>query len=254
MGGASAAVSPQAPEVQGRPSLRREWQMTRSEMCTLRRTFRAPWHRKSHRARCGCAGFGGWARGQVPGVTWKLPAFKNTECFSYVRGDVSPGGEMHTCTRTLTPAQTQPHTPATPLPSRMFSCSRAPQCPSTEGSVLKCGGLCFLTCGTAGASCNPGDLRRGRARAAGCSVSKRASLPPLDWALRGSWDGQLGGMRTSPSPGVLPRPRGWNAFLRGPSSWSFIGQTRIVQTLVHRIPLTLPGSLPTPLPGRSPKT
>lgn len=150
---------------------------------------------------------------------------------------------MHTCTRTLTPARTQPHTPATPLPSRMFSCSRAPQRPSTEGSVLKCGGLCFLTCGTAGASCNPGGLRRGRARAAGCSVSKRASLPPL---YRLSEAPGTGGMRTSPSPGGSARPRGWTAFLRGPSSRSFIGQTRTAQTLVHRIPLTLPGSLPTP--------
>lgn len=63
-------------------------------------------------------------------------------------------GRAHTHTHTgvhthTHPAQMQPHTPTTPLPSRMFSCSPTPQLPLTEGSVLRHSGLCSLTCGTA---------------------------------------------------------------------------------------------------------
>lgn len=92
---------------------------------------------------------------RVPGVKWKLSTFRNTECFSYIRGDVRAVW-VCTCTHThigvhthTHPAQMQPHTPTTPLPSRMFFFSPTPQLPLTEGSVLRHSGLCSLTCGTA---------------------------------------------------------------------------------------------------------
>lgn len=71
----------------------------------------------------------------------------------------------HACTRTLTPSPVRSHTPTTPLPSRMFSSSPAPQLPLAEGSVLRHSGLRFLTCGAAlqggGGLCSPFTARPG---------------------------------------------------------------------------------------------
>lgn len=138
----------------------------------------------------------------------------------------------HACTRTLTPSPVRSHTPTTPLPSRMFSSSPAPQLPLAEGSVLRHSGLRFLTCGAAlqggGRAVQPLYCQT---RAAVCSVRERAVLLSLRQALRGSWDGQPGGRRGTRT---WPMPRGSaevqtpTAFLLGPDSWSLIGQLQAV--------------------------